>query len=89
MSSRRWPCPSDRCYFYEKLADSSSIPKFVSDAGILSPPKSARHLADIMLNLLDASSERDRLITRKRDRHKQFSWDQTAAQTVAVYRSLL
>jgi glycosyltransferase involved in cell wall biosynthesis len=70
-------------------ADASSIPEVVGDAGILFPPKAAADLADIMLHLLDSPSERDRLITKGFDRCQQFSWDQTAAQTVAVYRSLL
>ncbi len=70
-------------------ADSSSIPEVIGDAGILFPPKATRDLADIMLNLLDAPSERDRLIAKGFDRCQQFSWDQTAAATVEVYRSLL
>ncbi len=70
-------------------ADSSSIPEVVGDAGILFPPKAAGDLADIMLQLLDSPSERDRLIAKGGDRCRQFSWDKTAEQTVAVYRSLL
>jgi glycosyltransferase involved in cell wall biosynthesis len=70
-------------------ADSSSIPEVVGDAGILFPPKAAGDLADIMLDLLDSPSERDRLIAKGFDRCQQFSWDKTAEQTVAVYRSLL
>jgi glycosyltransferase involved in cell wall biosynthesis len=70
-------------------ADSSSIPEVVGDAGILFPPKAAGDLADIMLDLLDSPSERDRLITKGFDQCRQFSWDETAEQTVAVYRSLL
>jgi glycosyltransferase involved in cell wall biosynthesis len=70
-------------------AGSSSIPEVVGDAGILFPPKAAGDLADIMLDLLDSPSERDRLIAKGFDRCQQFSWDNTAEATVAVYRSLL
>lgn len=70
-------------------SNSSSIPEVVGDAAILFEPKAAGDLADIMLSLLDSPSERDRLITQGNDRHKQFSWNKTAEQTVAVYRSLL
>jgi glycosyltransferase involved in cell wall biosynthesis len=70
-------------------ADSSSIPEVVGDAGILFPPTAAGNLADIMLSVLDSPSERDRLIAKGFDRCQQFSWDQTAEATVAVYRSLL
>jgi glycosyltransferase involved in cell wall biosynthesis len=70
-------------------ADSSSIPEVVGAAGISFPPKAAGDLADIMLDLLDSPSERDRLIVKGFDQCQQFSWDQTAEATVAVYRSLL
>jgi glycosyltransferase involved in cell wall biosynthesis len=69
-------------------ADSSSIPEVVGDAGILFQPKAVGDLADILLNLLDSPNERDRLIAKGFDRHKRFSWDKTAAQTVEVYRSV-
>jgi glycosyltransferase involved in cell wall biosynthesis len=70
-------------------ADSSSIPEVVGDAGILFPPKAAGDLADIMLDLLDSPSERERLIAKGCDRCQLFSWDQTAEATVNVYRSRL
>ena len=70
-------------------ASSSSIPEVVGDAGILFDPKAVGDLADILLNLLDAPSEGDRLIAKGHDRHRQFSWATTAAQTVQVYRDLL
>jgi hypothetical protein len=41
------------------------------------------------IELLDAPSKRDQLISKGFDRYQQFSWDQTAAQTFEVYRSLL
>jgi glycosyltransferase involved in cell wall biosynthesis len=70
-------------------ADSSSIPEVVGDAGILFPPQAAGDLADILLDLLDSPSQRDRLVAKGADRYQKFSWDTTAATTVGVYRSLL
>ena len=69
-------------------ANSSSIPEVVGDAGILFEPKAIEDLADILLELLDSPSQRERLISRGYTHHKQFSWDKTAAQTVGVYQSL-
>jgi glycosyltransferase involved in cell wall biosynthesis len=82
------PLEAMACGTVVVAANSSSIPEVVSDAGILFDPKAANDLADILLNLLDSPSERDRLIAKGFDRHKQFSWDKTADQTIAVYRSL-
>lgn len=69
-------------------SDSSSIPEVVGDAGILFDPKAVRDLVDIMLNLFDSPIERAQLIAKGYQRSKQFSWDKTAAQTLALYRSL-
>jgi glycosyltransferase involved in cell wall biosynthesis len=82
------PLEAMACGTVVVAANSSSIPEVVGDAGILFDPKAADDLADILLNLLDAPSERDRLIAKGFDRNKQFSWDKTAAQTIAAYRSL-
>jgi glycosyltransferase involved in cell wall biosynthesis len=70
-------------------ANSSSIPEVVGDAGILFDPRSVGDLADILLDMLDAPSKRDRLIAKGFDRHRLFSWEKTTAETVTVYRSLI
>ncbi len=82
------PLEAMACGTVVVASNSSSIPEVVGDAGILFDPKAANDLADILLSLLDSPSERDRLIAKGFDRHQQFSWDKTAAQTVAVYQSL-
>lgn len=66
----------------------SSIPEVVGDAGILFEPKLIDDLADIMLSLVDDPIKRDRLIDKGYQRSHTFSWDQTAAQTIDVYRSV-
>ncbi len=66
----------------------SSIPEVVGDAGLLFDPNSTNDLADILLLLLNNSTERDRLIAKGYERAKTFSWDKTVAQTIDVYRSV-
>ncbi|WP_309735690.1 glycosyltransferase family 1 protein [Chamaesiphon sp. OTE_75_metabat_556] len=82
------PLEAMACGTVVVAANSSSIPEVVGDAGILFDPKAVGDLADILLELLAAPSKRDLLIAKGFDRHQQFSWDKTAEQTVAVYRSL-
>lgn len=66
----------------------SSIPEVVGDAGLLFEPKAIQDLADILLLLLNSSTERDRLIQKGYQRTQAFSWDTTAAQTINVYQSV-
>jgi len=67
----------------------SSFPEVVGNAGLLFDPKIKDELPDILLSLLKNPAERDRLIAKGYERAKEFSWEKTVAQTVAVYRSLV
>lgn len=69
-------------------ANCASIPEVVGDAGLLFDPKQPDDLIDQILWVLNNPSERDRLIARGQQRASQFSWQKTAAETMAVYRSL-
>ncbi|MEP6636533.1 MAG: glycosyltransferase family 1 protein [Acidobacteriota bacterium] len=69
-------------------SNSSSIPEVVGDGGMLFDPTSVNALADLLLLMTDDESARARLIAKGHERAKAFSWDQTAAQTVEIYRSL-
>lgn len=66
----------------------SSIPEVVGDAGLLFEPNATSDLTDILLLLLNSSTERDRLIQKGYQRTRAFSWDKTAAQTINVYQSV-
>lgn len=68
-------------------SNGSSIPEVIGEAGLLFNPKSVSDLTDILLSLLDSSTERDRLIAKGYERAKVFSWDKTVAQTLEVYQS--
>lgn len=70
-------------------ANSSSLPEVIGDAGLLFNATATDELADILLLLMDHPRERERLIARGRERAQVFSWDQTAAQTLEVYRSVV
>ncbi|MEQ8384398.1 MAG: glycosyltransferase family 1 protein [Coleofasciculus sp. A1-SPW-01] len=66
----------------------SSIPEVVGDSGILFNPQVTNDLADILLDLVDQPTERDRLIAKGYQKSREFSWDKTVAQTIDVYRSV-
>lgn len=82
------PLEAMSCGTVVVASNCSSIPEVVGDAGLLFDPKSTNDLVDILLFLLDSSTERDRLIAKGYKRAQAFSWDKTVAQTVDIYRSV-
>lgn len=69
-------------------AATSSLPEVIGDAGILFDPYSEVALADAMLSILNSPSYRSVLISKGTIKAKDFSWDKTIAQTLAVYKAL-
>lgn len=82
------PLEAMACGTVVVASNSSSIPEVVGDAGILFDPQKITDLADILLSLIDDHQQRDLLITKGYQRAKQFSWDQTVAETIKVYSSV-
>lgn len=82
------PLEAMACGTVVVACNASSIPEVVGDAGLLFNPNAPSELADMLLQLHDDSSLRERLIAAGKRRAQHFSWDRTAAQTVAVYRSV-
>lgn len=66
----------------------SSLPEVLGGAGLLFDP-AADDLADLLLSLIDDPAERERLVALGRERAREFSWDDTVAQTLDVYRSVV
>ena len=67
----------------------SSMPEIVGDAGVLLSPDDPRALAGAMLHLVNDPAERQRLSHRGLERAAAFTWERTAAQTIAVYHHVL
>jgi glycosyltransferase involved in cell wall biosynthesis len=71
------------------LARAGALPETGGDAALYFDPYDAEDLASALRGVLGAADERIRLATAGRDHATTFSWDQTAAATVAVYEELL
>ncbi len=82
------PLEAMQCGTVVVAANRSSIPEVVGDAGILFDPERADELTDILVHLTRNPEAREPFIRRGYARAGHFSWDETARQTVAVYRSL-
>ena len=69
-------------------ANRTSLPEIVGDAGILVEPRS-EPLAGALRSVIADEGLRVRLAQRGLERSRRFRWQQTAEQTVAVYRHVL
>jgi glycosyltransferase involved in cell wall biosynthesis len=83
------PLEAMSCGTVAIVSNVSSLPEVVGDAGMLFDPTNADELSDMMLTLVTDESLRQEFIERGRRQTQRFSWSKTAAETVAVYRSLV
>ena len=70
-------------------ANTSSLPEVVGDAGVMVDPRDVDALASAMLGLCADSTRRDAVRARSIARAAEFSWERTAAGTIAAYRAAL
>ena len=63
-----------------------AIPEVVGDAAVLLDPDDVDSWARAILNFRDPAT-REGMIAKGRDRAQQFTWEKTAAKTMAVYKS--
>lgn len=64
----------------------SALPEVVGDAAVTVSPRSARSIADGLTRVLTAPSFAQELSRKGLERSRLFSWENAAAETVAVYR---
>jgi glycosyltransferase involved in cell wall biosynthesis len=83
------PLEAMQCGTLVVASNRSSIPEVVGDAGILFDPERQDALTDILVHLARNPEARQPFIERGHARVRQFSWDETARQTVGVYRNLV
>lgn len=66
----------------------TSLPEVAGDAAILVNPEDADELADAIVRVLDDGALRDTLRVKGVERAKQFTWDDAARRTLALYQEL-
>jgi glycosyltransferase involved in cell wall biosynthesis len=69
-------------------SNSTALAEVAGDAAVLADPQDARVLGEAMIRTLEDEPLRAALRVKGFDRAKQFSWEQAAAKTVALYREL-
>ena len=69
-------------------SDSCSLPEIVGDAAILVDPYSVDSIAEGMHKVLSDKGLRNKLTGRGRERASLFSWEETARETVKVYKEV-
>jgi len=69
-------------------SNAASLPEVVGDAGLLVDPYDVEGLAEAMHRVLTDADLREELRRRGLARARQFTWERTARETVAVYREV-
>ncbi len=70
-------------------ANTSCFPEVLGDGALLVDPLDEEALADAIRRAARQGAERDALCQRGRQRAARYSWERTARETLAVYRSVL
>jgi glycosyltransferase involved in cell wall biosynthesis len=70
-------------------SNTSSLPEVAGDAAVMINPDDPLELAEGIFNVIDDRTFRQDLIQRGRVQAAQFSWRQTAQETLKAYQSLL
>jgi len=71
------------------VARAASLPEVVGDAALQFTPGDSAELAQLLCDVLDDLSLRNKLVESGLKRSRELSWARTAAETVAVYREAL
>ena len=70
-------------------SDRTALPELVGDAGLLVDPESVDVLAAAMARVLADRALAEDLGQRGLARSRRYTWDETARQTLEVYRAAL
>jgi len=70
-------------------SNASSIPEVVGNAAMLFDPLSAEALGQALAAVLNDVELRQALVSKGRERIKNFSWDKCAQQTMTIYSKVL
>lgn len=68
--------------------NTSSLPEVIGDAGLLVDPRDVNAIAAALERIVSDSALQADLKQRSLDRAAAFTWERTAAQTLAVYRAI-
>ena len=69
-------------------SNSTALAEVAGDAAVLADPQDARALGEAMVRVLEDESLRAALRAKGLARAKQFSWEQVASKTIALYRDV-
>lgn len=69
-------------------SNTTSLPEVAGEAAVLVNPYCTEEITDAMRRLLEDSALREDLIQRGYARAQEFTWEQCAQQTLAVYRQI-
>jgi glycosyltransferase involved in cell wall biosynthesis len=69
-------------------SNAASLPEVVGDAGVLVDPLAHDKISESMLDILNDDNRRDKMVKKGLEWVKQFTWEKTARETLAVYEEV-
>jgi glycosyltransferase involved in cell wall biosynthesis len=82
------PLEAMACGIPVVCSNAASLPEVVGDAAVTVDPYDVEGLAEAMHRVLTDADLREELREKGLERAKQFTWERTARETVAVYREV-
>lgn len=70
-------------------SDATAIPEVTGEAAILIDPEDATELKNGLETLLSEAAVHEKYARMSKQRHSEFSWDDTAQKTISIYREYL
>lgn len=71
------------------VSDSSSLSEVVGDAGVYVDPTEIESISNGIIQVMNDSKLREKLIKKGYEQSKKFSWDNAASQVVDIYHQIL
>ncbi|MGH7255735.1 MAG: glycosyltransferase family 4 protein, partial [Nitrospirales bacterium] len=69
-------------------SNTTALPEVAGDAALLVNPEDANAMADAILRVVEDEAFRESLRAKGLERAKQFTWERTARETLALYREV-
>lgn len=82
------PLEAMACGLPVVVANTSSLPEVVKDAGILVEPCDVEQIAESIYKIISDSEFKNNLIKKSLERAKAFSWEKCAKETIQVYNEI-
>ncbi|MFA5089274.1 MAG: glycosyltransferase, partial [Candidatus Omnitrophota bacterium] len=80
------PLEAMACGVPVAASNAASIPEVVGEAALLFDGENIENMSDVLFKTLTDKETRSQLIAKGFGRVRQFTWEKTARETIAIYK---